>query len=74
MIKAQIEKDHKDKVTNKFVNEQLGRIQRRTYTNRNDFNPDIEWIACQNCMVNLMTEETKEFSPDIMCTTQIPVW
>ncbi len=74
MIKAQIEKDHKDKVTNKFVNEQLGRIQRRTYTNRNDFNPDIEWIACQNCMVNLLTEETKEFSPDFMCTTQIPVW
>ena len=73
MIKARIEKDHKDKVTNKFVNEHIGRIQRRTYTSRNDFNPSIEWIATKNCMVNLKTGETEPFDPEFMNTTQIPV-
>jgi phage/plasmid-associated DNA primase len=73
MIKARIEKDHKDKVTNKFVNEELGRIQRRTYISRNDFNPSIEWIATKNCMVNLKTGETEPFHPKFMNTTQIPV-
>jgi putative DNA primase/helicase len=73
MIKARIEKDHKDKVTNKFVNEHIGRIQRRTYTSRNDFNPSIEWIGTKNCMVNLKTGEVQPFDPKVMNTTQIPV-
>ncbi len=73
MIKARIEKDHKDKVTNKFVNEELGRIQRRTYISRSDFNPSIEWIAAKNCVVNLKTGEVQPFDPKFMNTTQIPV-
>ena len=35
--------------------------------------PDIEWIATENCMVNLLTGEARPFSPDFMCTTYIPV-
>ena len=72
MIKARIEKDHKYKVTNKLVNEELGRIQRRTYISRSDFDPSIEWIAAKNCMVNLSTGETQPFDPKFMNTTQIP--
>lgn len=73
LIKARIEKDHRDKVTNRFVNEHLGRIQRRTYINRNDFNPRIEWIATKNYMVNLKTGETQPLDPKFMNTTQIPI-
>jgi putative DNA primase/helicase len=73
VIKARIEKDYKEKVNNKFVNEQLGRIQRRTYVSRNDFNSDIKWIATKNCMVNLKTGESEPFDPKFMNTTQIPI-
>jgi putative DNA primase/helicase len=73
IIKARIEKDYKDKVNNKFVTEQLGHIQRRSYIHRSDFNPNIEWIAAKSCMVNLKTGEIQPFDPKFMNTTQIPV-
>lgn len=60
-------------LTNHDVSEYFGHIQRRTYINRIDFDPDIEWIATQNCMVNLLTGETRPFDPEFMCTTYIPV-
>jgi hypothetical protein len=60
-------------LTNHDVNEYFGHIQRRTYTDRNEFDPDIKWIATENCMINLMTGEDRPFSPDFMCTTHIPV-
>ena len=56
-----------------MVNEYLAHIQRRTYIKRDAFNPNIEWLACNNCMVNLKTGDTLPFSPDFMNTTHIPV-
>lgn len=65
MIKARIERDkgqpYEDKegkiqesdLTNYAVNEYMGHIQRRTYVKREEFNPCIEWLACNNCMINL---------------------
>lgn len=40
---------------------------------RNRFNPDKEWMAFNNCMVNLLTKDTSEFSPEFLNTTRIPV-
>jgi putative DNA primase/helicase len=56
------------------VKEHIGHIQRRTYFNREDFNPDISWIGCRNCMINLRTRETQEFSPKFLNTTYLPVF
>ena len=43
------------------------------YTDREAFDPSIEWLACTNCMINLLTGDTEEFGPAFMCTAQIPV-
>src|SRR6476469_8594432 len=47
-------------------------IRRRTYLDRDQFDPRIEWLACRNCLVNLKTLETKPHSSDFMATIQIP--
>jgi P4 family phage/plasmid primase-like protien len=60
-------------LTIKDVNEYIAHIQRRTPTSREAFNRSIEWIATNNCMVNLSSGETQPFSPDFMNTTHIPV-
>ena len=86
IVKAKIEEDlghpYFDPKTGKVmqspltrhkINEYLGHIERRTYIGREDFNPSLEWIATENCMINLFTGLTEEFSPEFMCTTQIPV-
>ena len=73
VIKARIESDNKGKIKNKDVSEFIGQIQRRTYTKRGDFDPNISWIAVSNCMVHLRTGETRPFDPGFMCTTQVPV-
>ena len=57
------------KMMNQFINE----IQWFSYFDRKNFNKDIEWLACANCMINLKTLETAEFSPDFLCTNRIPV-
>lgn len=66
-------KIHKSKLSTHKVNEYIDHIRRRTYIDRNEFNPSTEWLACKNCMVNLLTGETSDFSPDYLCTTQIPI-
>lgn len=66
-------KDAPPPITNNGVKEHIGHIQRRTYINRDEFNPDISWIACNNCMINLITAETQPFDPKFMSTAQIPV-
>lgn len=85
IIKARIEQDKgmsytdengniiRPNLTTYAVNEYINHIRRRTYISRDDFNPYIEWLACDNCMVNLKTGETSPFSADFMNTTQIPV-
>ena len=60
-------------LTNHDVSEYFGHIHRRTYIDRKEFDPDIEWMATENCMVNLLTGESRPFDPEFMCTTYIPV-
>ena len=54
------------------VNDIVNRIIWSNYTNRNEFDRNIEWLAFENCMVNLLTGETKKHSPNNMATIQIP--
>ena len=55
------------------VNEIINTIKSKTYIDRNEFDSNIEWLACKDCMVNLKTGEIKPHSPDFMATIQIPV-
>lgn len=73
VIKASLQSQFGRDLTIKRANEDIAQIQRSTYINRDTFNPDILWIATKNCMVNLMSGETKPFSHEFMCTTSIPV-
>jgi P4 family phage/plasmid primase-like protien len=59
--------------TRHSISEFLGHVERQTYFERKNLNPNIEWLACEDCMVNLLTGETAEFEPKYLNTTQIPV-
>ncbi len=62
-----------NKVTVKMMNQFTNEIQWFSYFKRENFNPDIAWIACANCMINLVTLEKAEFSPNFLCITHLPV-
>ena len=63
-----------DELTNHDVKEFTGHIKRRTFFNRSDFDPAIEWLASKNCMLNLLTGEAATFNPSFLATIQIPVY
>jgi putative DNA primase/helicase len=73
IIKARLETKFGLEFTNKDVNEFLGHVQRRTYFDRFNFNPNIEWVASADCMLNLKTGQMAPFSHDFLNTTYIPV-
>jgi P4 family phage/plasmid primase-like protien len=54
------------------VNDTKNRIIWSNYVDRQEFDPDIEWLCCKNVMVNLLTGDVKDHSPDFMATVQIP--
>jgi P4 family phage/plasmid primase-like protien len=60
-------------ISTKEVNEVINHIRRRTLTDRFEFDSQIEWLACKNCMINLKTLETRPHSPEFMTTMMIPV-
>jgi P4 family phage/plasmid primase-like protien len=74
IIKSSLQSQFGRDLTIKRTNEDIAQIQRSTYINRDVFNPDILWVATNNCMVNLMSGETRPFSHEFMCTTNIPVF
>jgi putative DNA primase/helicase len=59
--------------TRKKIDEIIGQVERRTYVDISALNADMEWLACDNCMLNLRTGQTAPFSPSFMNTTCIPV-
>ncbi|HEY7570724.1 MAG TPA: phage/plasmid primase, P4 family [Nitrososphaeraceae archaeon] len=61
------------KLTTKLFNEAKNEIERRSLMRRTEFDRDIEWMATNNCMVNLLTGESFTFSPNFLCTTKLPV-
>jgi putative DNA primase/helicase len=56
------------------VTEIINTIKALTYTDRKEFDSKIEWIACNDCMIDLLTGETRPHSPGFMATIQIPVF
>jgi putative DNA primase/helicase len=71
LIEQQCIKYNPDIKTND-VNDIKNHIIWSNYIDRNDFDPDIDWLCCKNVMVNIRTGEVKEHSPDFMATVQIP--
>jgi putative DNA primase/helicase len=55
------------------VTEIINTIKSKTYIDRKEFDSNIEWLACKDCMINLKTGEMKPHSPDFMAAIQIPV-
>jgi putative DNA primase/helicase len=55
------------------VKEIINTIKSKTYTDRKEFDSNIEWSACKDCMINLNTGARRPHSPDFMVTLQIPV-
>lgn len=72
-IKGEVVATYRD-ISTKDMNEIINHIKWETYIDRIEFDAKIEWVACENCMINLLTGETKPFSPDNMATVQIPVY
>lgn len=68
------EKTNVKELTNHDVKEFTGHVRRRTFFNRSNFDPSIEWLATRDCMINLLTGQTAAFSPDFLATVQIPVY
>jgi putative DNA primase/helicase len=71
-IKSEIVATYRN-ITTKEMNEIINHIKWETYIDRDELDPDIEWLACKNCMINLSTGETMPHSSDFMATVQIPV-
>jgi putative DNA primase/helicase len=63
---------HDPKIKTKEVTDIKNRIIWANYTDRLAFDPDIEWLCCENVLVNLRTLEIKQPGPECMATVQIP--
>jgi P4 family phage/plasmid primase-like protien len=74
-ILKRISREQPQPWTRHGINEFQGHIERYpgVFMERKDFNPNIEWMAFNNCMVNLLTHETSPFSHTFLNTTKIPV-
>jgi len=61
------------KCTNHIVNEIIGKIRRRTYTKRSEFNTDFSKIVLDNCILNLNTLELTEYNQEFLSTRKFPI-
>jgi P4 family phage/plasmid primase-like protien len=59
-------------ISSAIVDQIIQHIIWGNYINRSGFNRDIQWLVCKNVVVNLVTGEVKEHSPDFMATVHIP--
>lgn len=59
-------------IKTKDVTDIKNRIIWANYTDRSAFDPDAEWLCCDNVMVNLRTLEVRPHGPKFMATVQIP--
>lgn len=61
------------KVTTHAVNEVIGHVQRRTYTESGEFDKDKHIINLKNGLYNTETSELIPHAPEYLSTVQIPV-
>ena len=55
------------------VNEITAIIQRRTFTERNEFNQDLTKLVLENGILDLNTRKLSKHNPDFLTTIKIPV-
>lgn len=60
-------------ITTRKVNEVKNHIIRRTFTDRKEFDQNIEWMTFQNFTINLKTLKIKKHNSAFMHTNYIPV-
>lgn len=56
-----------------FVNEVIGVIQRRTFTDREKFNQDLTKLVLENGILDLDTKKLSEHDPNFLTTVKIPI-
>lgn len=72
-IKNRVEKGYWQRdSTNHLCAEVIGRIERSTYVNRDDFDSDPDIINLQNGLFNLNTFRLKPHSPEYLSRIQLP--
>jgi P4 family phage/plasmid primase-like protien len=72
VIEALVE-SMKPNISTHQVNEIINHVKRRTLIPRSAFDSQIEWLALEDCMINLTTLETKPHSSEFMAIMQIPI-
>jgi D5 N terminal like len=60
-------------VTTHQLSEIINQVKRRTYLDRNQFDSDIDILNLQNGLLNMITGEFKEHTPDHLSLVQLPV-
>lgn len=72
LIEQELLKYNPERRTTYDITEIKNRIMWSTYTDRKEFDPDINWICCANVMVNIRTGEIRAHSAQFMATVQVP--
>lgn len=72
IIEAMVE-SIKPNISTHQVNEIINHVKIRTLIPRSAFDSKIEWLALENCMINLITLETRPHNPEFMATIRLPV-
>jgi P4 family phage/plasmid primase-like protien len=72
LIKGFVEDMLGTDATSYIVREQIGHVQRRFYTDREQFNADKEHIPVKNGLLNLKTFQLEPFNPEMMYMFKLP--
>jgi putative DNA primase/helicase len=74
IVEANFHKAGADKTANNhFLNEVLGHVQRRTYTDPETFDPDPHVLNLENGLLNVNTFELRPHTPDYPSLAKLPV-
>ncbi|MDC0041859.1 phage/plasmid primase, P4 family [Candidatus Nitrosopelagicus sp.] len=71
-IEEELDKSMQE-TTVKRVTEIIACVKRKTFVQRKNFDKDLELINCRNGIVNAVTGELKQHSPDYLFRNQCPV-
>lgn len=70
-IEQQVQRILEDQSSTHIVKEVINTIRRRTYTEI--FDEDINLICLKNCVLNIITLETQEHSPELFLTNKLNI-
>lgn len=72
-IKENVQTVFIEDATTHFTSEVIGVIKRSTYTKRELFDADPDLITVENGILNIITQELKDFTPDHLSLTKFPM-